>query len=236
MRQIPLDIRLADHAVFDAFFPGPNALALKSLRDLIERPGWSISWLWGTFGTGRSHLLQAAVSAFGSVGSRSAYLPLVLIQGLGPGAIDGFGDASLVAIDDVDRVAGDPEWERALFRLYESLQATNARLIVAASVPPGQAGFKLADLQSRLSSGAVFRLLPLTDEDSMRALQLRASLRGITIPDDTATYLLTRVERSLPALFDVLDQLDLAALAAKRPLTVPFVRAILESRVLSSAQ
>jgi DnaA family protein len=233
MRQIPLDVRLADHAVFEAFYPGSNAVVLASLRELAARPARALLWLWGARSSGRSHLLQAAVAAAGKGGERSAYLPIGSIRGLGPGAIEGFGEARLVAIDDVDLVAGDLDWEHALFGLYEALHASGGRLVTAAATPPAQSAFRLPDLKSRFSASAVFRLQPLTDEDSMRALQLRASLRGLTVPEDTARYLIARVERSLPALFALLDRLDRAALTAQRPLTVPFVRAILEAGTTS---
>jgi DnaA family protein len=229
MRQIPLDIRLSDSAVFEAFYPGANALALKSLRDLASRPAWALIWLWGTRSTGRSHLLQAVVAAASSGGERSAYLPLALIRRFGAGVLEGLDDVRLVAIDDVDLIAGDAGWEHALFGLFEALHASGARLVMAASAPPAQAGFGLADLRSRFSGGAVFRLHQLTDEDSIRALQLRARQRGVDFPEESARYLLTRVERSLPALFELLDRLDRAALAAQRPLTVPFLRKFLES-------
>lgn len=229
MRQIPLDIRLADTAVFDAFHPGANALALKALRDLADCPEWALVWLWGYASTGRSHLLQAAVAAASSAGERSAYLPLRLIRQLGAGVLEGFGTTRVLAIDDIDLIAGDLDWEHALFALYEALHSSGARLAMSGAKPPAEVAFGLADLKSRCSASTVFRLHQLTDADSIQALQLRAVQRGVVIPDETASYLLTRVERSLPALFELFDQLDRAALAAKRSLTVPFVRQFLES-------
>jgi DnaA family protein len=47
------------------------------------------------------------------------------------------------------------------------------------------------------------------------------------MPDETASYLLRRLPRDMPALFDLLDQLDEASLAAQRKLTVPFVKSVL---------
>jgi DnaA family protein len=39
---------------------------------------------------------------------------------------------------------------------------------------------------------------------------------------------LKRVPRDLPSLFDILDRLDQASLAAQRRLTIPFIRDALE--------
>jgi len=58
-------------------------------------------------------------------------------------------------------------------------------------------------------------------------LKLRARHRGLELPEETAQYLLRRLPRDMATLYDWLDLLDVAALAAKRRLTVPFVREVL---------
>ncbi len=73
----------------------------------------------------------------------------------------------------------------------------------------------------------VYQLKALDDVQRMRALQLRAQQKGFEMPDETASYLLRRLPRDIPALFDLLEQLDEASLAAQRKLTVPFVKSVL---------
>jgi DnaA family protein len=60
------------------------------------------------------------------------------------------------------------------------------------------------------------------------ALKLRARHRGLELPGDTARYLLKRSRRDMASLYELLDKLDLEALRAKRRLTIPFVREVLE--------
>lgn len=225
MQQLALDVRLADHAVFESFHPGRNGLAMASLEAAAEGRGPSPLWVWGPRESGRSHLLQASVARSGG---SAAYLPLAALQALSPEVLDGMDAYTLVAIDDVTRIAGDPAWERGLFRLYEQLAARGARLLLAGDGPPQQAGYRLADLASRFAAGAVFRLERMTDEECVDALRLRAEWRGLTLPEETARFLLTRVERGTGSLFQLLDRLDRAALSAQRALTVPFVRSVLE--------
>jgi len=61
------------------------------------------------------------------------------------------------------------------------------------------------------------------------ALRLRAAARGFELPVGTARYLLRRCPREAPSLFALLDRLDRASLAARRRLTVPFVRQLLDA-------
>jgi DnaA-homolog protein len=229
MRQLALDIRLADHAVFDSYYPGPNAVAVASMQSAAAGEGPAIIWIWAAPESGRSHLLQASVAESHDRGAPTAYLPLAGLRALSPAVLDGMATLKLLALDDVDAVAGDAGWERALFRLYEELLPRGGRLLLAAGAPPAQAGFALADLSSRLSAGAVFRLERLSDAECRLALQRRAAWRGLELTDETAEFLLTRVERSTGSLFRLLDRLDRASLAAQKRLTIPFVRSVLES-------
>ena len=67
------------------------------------------------------------------------------------------------------------------------------------------------------------------EADRAAALQLRAGHRGLDLPDETALYLLRRMPRDMASLYALLDRLDLEALRAKRRLTVPFVRDVLNA-------
>jgi DnaA family protein len=64
MRQLPLEISLPGEPSFENFLPGDNAEALARVRELAQgRLREAIVYLWGETGSGRSHLLRAAVRA-----------------------------------------------------------------------------------------------------------------------------------------------------------------------------
>jgi len=54
-------------------------------------------------------------------------------------------------------------------------------------------------------------------------------LRGLELPDETWHWLRRRFPRDMRTLYQLLDTLDEAALAAQRRLTVPFIREVLRS-------
>jgi DnaA family protein len=228
MQQLPLEIRLADHAVFSNFLSAGNELVVHELQAAAARSAHSVLWLWGPAESGRTHLLQACIADAGERGRRSAYLPLDRSTGLPAPALDGLGELAVVALDDIDAIAGDAGFERAVFGLFEHLRRSGGRLVVAAGAPPGQVPFRLPDLASRLASGGVYRVQPLDDAGCLAALQVRARFRGFELPDDTGRYLLNRMARGPANLFRVLDTLDRAALVARKRLTIPFVRSVLD--------
>jgi DnaA family protein len=229
MQQLPLEIRLADHAVFSNFLPAGNELVVNELKSAAARAEQPMVWVWGLPESGRSHLLQACIADADERGRRATYLPLDRVLELPVAALEGLGNFDVVALDDIDAIAGDPRFERAVFGLFEQLRQSGGRLVVAAAAPPGEVRFSLPDLASRLKSGGAYRLQSLDDAGRLEALQIRARFRGFDLPDDTGRYLLNRMPRGPANLFRVLDTLDRAALVARKRLTIPFVRSVLDT-------
>ena len=221
MKQLALGVRLRADAVFESFWPGFNDEIVATLRN----PGAAPLWLWGASGTGKTHLLQAVCAA---AGEAAAYFPLTRPLGLPPEALAGFERTRVLCVDDVDAVAGDLAWERALFRLFNEAAELRTRLIFAAAAPPRQPDWRLEDWRSRAAACVVYQLRELDDDGRIEALRLRAAQRGLQLPHETSEYLLKRMPRDLRSLFGVLDQLDEASLVAQRRLTIPFIRDALE--------
>ncbi len=221
MKQLPLGVRLRAGAVYESFATGRNSEILTALRSPNAVP----VWLWGAHGSGKTHLLQAACSA---AGAAAAYFPLDRSVSLPPEALAGYEHSAVLCIDDVDQIAGNQAWERALFRLFNEAAELRTRLIFAAAVAPRRAAWVLDDWRSRAAACVVYQLHELDDQGRLEALRLRAAQRGLQMPDETSEYLLKRMPRDLPSLFDLLDALDEASMVEQRRLTIPFIRDELE--------
>lgn len=228
MSQLVLPLRLADHAVFASFYESGNEPLVATLMELARGAADGAGhgcWLWGEAATGKTHLLQAVCDL---AGDRAVFVPLSMFAAAGPAVLEGLASRDLVCVDDIENVVGDPDWETALFDLCNQLVDAGGQLIVAASTTPRECRIKLPDLASRLSRLPVFHVHALDDEQRVGALQLRARHRGLELPAETARYLLKRSRRDMASLYELLDKLDLEALRAKRRLTIPFVRDVLQ--------
>jgi DnaA family protein len=121
-----------------------------------------------------------------------------------------------------------PALQVELFNLYNALRERGAALVASGSAPPQQLGLR-PDLATRLGWGPVYQVHALSDAEKTGALQDHAAARGIRLPEEVCAFLLARVQRDMGTLLAVLDALDRSSLAAKRAITVPFLREWLQA-------
>lgn len=226
--QLTLALGIRDDVTFTNFFTGDNANLVECLKQFLISNGERFIYLWGQPGVGRSHLLQACCHTMNDDHQTAVYLPLKDHKQLTPAIFQDLEYIHLICIDDVDAVLGDHSWEEALFHLYNRAREQHTRLLVAGNGAPQRLTCHLVDLQSRLAWGLVFQVHALTDEQMLLALQMRAHNRGIYLSQKVGQYLLRHCPRNMTTLIDRLHQLDEASLVAKRRLTVPFVKRVLE--------
>ena len=226
MQQLPLGVRLPDRAVFASFLPARNREALEHARRVAGGEAAGATWLCGPASAGKTHLLQAICSQAGQ-SRRAGYFPLAELAALGVGVLEGLPQLQCVCLDDLEAVAGRREWDQAIFGLLRELEDCGGSLVMAARPPPALLAWALPDLGSRCAAGAVLQLRALDEIEQQQALQLRAKLRGVELPEETSRWLQRRFPRDMRRLYSLLDTLDDAALAAQRRLTVPFIREVL---------
>jgi DnaA family protein len=226
-RQLTLEVRLRDEATFDNYLA---AQAVKPLLPVLEGQllpgGEAIVYLCGPQGAGKSHLLQSACHL---AGERALYLPLAEMRSYPPeDVLQGVETLGLVCLDDIQAVLGDDAWELALFNVFNRAREAGCRLLVAGDAAPRSLAVELPDLRSRLSWGIVYQLPAAGDEAKAEILRFRAARRGLSLPLEVASYIVSRAPRALEQLLAQLDVLDRMSLAEHRALSIPFVKQVLD--------
>jgi DnaA-homolog protein len=196
MQQLLLELSPPPPPTLDNFYPGRNAAAVEALREALAG-GEGFVYLWGPEGSGKTHLLRAFSRAAGAERREAE------------------------AVDDVARL-GEAE-QIALFDLCNRLRAARGALAASGDAPPAQLALR-PDLRSRLASGIVLQLHPLSDEDKAAALAAHAAGRGMALERELIAYLLAHYERDMGSQIAMLDALDRYSLQKKRPITLPLVK------------
>lgn len=226
--QLPLALRYPPDQRLESFIGAPDG-ALAQLR--AAATGGSRDWVYlvGPAGSGKTHLALAVCAAAEQAGRGSAYLPLQAAAGRLGDALEALEGRDVVALDGLDAIAGQRGDEVALFDFHNRARAAGVTLLYTASAAPDALGLVLPDLRSRLSQCGRIMLDALDDDGRGAVLRERAIRRGLVLDQAAIDWLLTRTGRDLGGLVVLLDRLDRESLAAKRRITVPFLRKVLDA-------
>jgi DnaA family protein len=228
-QQLPLNFPWREGVSFDDFLTGENQGLVLTLRASVSTDAArdQFVYVWGKTGAGKSHLLQAVCQWAADNHMAAAYLPLAELAEYGPSMLEGMENLAVVCVDDLQCIAGNAQWEEALFHFYNRLRDSGTVLVAAAEASPQGLAIQLPDLRTRLGWGPVFQVAELTEAEKIRAMQQRAQQRGFDLPNEVAEFLLRRHARDMASLFALLDRLDEASMAQHRKLTIPFVRGLI---------
>jgi DnaA family protein len=218
--QLVLDLAEPAIPTLDNFELGDNAEVLSALHAWLDHasPGASV-YLWGPPGSGKSHLLRAAIAAAAAGGRSAHYL------GTGSPAAAQPLRADWLAVDDIQAL--DAVAQAALFTWLDRAAAGDLRLLAAGDNAPS--GLRLrADVRTRIGAALVLQVKPLSDEDKVQALRRHADGRGFELTPEGAQYLLRYARRDLPSLMALLDAADRYSLQTRRGVSVPLLREVLQ--------
>ena len=227
MKQITLDIGLATAPAFSNFFAGPNAAVLSHLQLWAGSPLRMPvpTYLWGDAGSGKTHLLKAAAGALQQQGARIGWLDASIAE---PAP---FTEAWSAVIFDDCHLYTAVQQQAAFNWFVNAVSSTDGLprgVLAAGSLPPADLLLR-DDLRSRLGWGHVYELHALGEPERRAVLRKQADARGIFLSDEVISFVLSRFSRDLSSLMQLLDQLDGYALQTQRAITVPLVKAMLDS-------
>jgi chromosomal replication initiation ATPase DnaA len=191
-----------------------NAEALAWIERWPDWPAHALV-LAGPSGSGKTHLAHIFANRADAILLDCAELTESRVPDL---------EGRRVVIED----CRSPLPERALFHLLNLAKESSNFVLFTALEPQARWAVQLPDLKSRLLA---LPLAELKAPDDALLTALLAKLfadRQLRVGPDVLTYILGRIERSFSAARRLVARIDAKALAAKRPVTVPLIRDILE--------
>ena len=235
MHQLILDLLPETPPSLDNFVVGSNGEALAGLAGWLAADSReTLLLLWGEPASGKTHLLRASGARYIDAQDDCALASLEAAESaedtmattMTPESIPTRTSSVRYAIDNIEAL--DERGQIALFNLFNRLRATNGagRLLAAAAAPPQQLAVR-EDLRTRLGSGLVYRLQPLSEAEQDAALTAQAARRGLRLPTGALAYLRSRAPRDMRSLSALLDALDRYSLERRRPITLPLLREVL---------
>ena len=229
-QQLPLDIHLRVEHRLDNFLTSSaqaQELVEKLAAPTLLKADEAIV-IYGENGAGKTHLLQGLCQLAGDLDISCGYLPLNDLRRAGAGILEGLDQLDLICIDDIHCIAGNAEWERGLFNLFNLSRQHHCQLLMTSQQRPADSHFELADLTSRLTWGLIYPLPNLDQHERKQLLLQRALELGLSLDESACDYILQRSQRQTSSLMDFLDQLDQHSLADQRRITIPLIRELMQ--------
>jgi DnaA family protein len=227
MKQLLLNLDLRHAQTFASFVVGEQVELIALMQRFAEGKtgvlGERAVYIWGEHGAGKTHLLQALQCAHNSRCLTQSH------------SIDEFEfdpTIGLYLIDDCHQL--DDVKQIAAFNLYNQVRERGGLWVATGDAAPALLSLR-EDLRTRLGWGLVFQLNGLTDQQKINALEHAAAARGVTLPEGALPYLITHFRRDMPSLSALLDALINLSLEIKRPITMPFVREVMNQFIADGA-
>ena len=215
---------------FDNFVADRAELIVGSLRELVLGQGEIQVGLWGAAASGKTHLLNASAEFARQQNVRLQIYDGLQLRECAAAEFDGFDHCEVLAIDNLDALAGDADWEACFYQVINRCRDGDFRLLFSLSARPQALATRLDDFRSRLPGGLLLRLPHSGDAEIRQILHRRANLLGIELSDEVIAYLMNHNARDLGAQIDILRRLDGISLTQQRRVTIPLVKQALRER------
>lgn len=216
--QLPLDLPAAPGLRREDFLEAPSNAAALALID--SYPDWPapVVCLVGEEGTGKTHLAAIFAEAAGA--------RIVTAAGLARADVPEALSTGALVVEDLAPGSFD---EAALFHLLNLAKEMKAHVLITARAAPSGFALATADLASRLRAVPKVEIAPADDALLAAVLVKLFADRQIPVDEGTVHYLLARMERSVAGAEALVEAIDRAALAARRPVTRAFAAEVLRT-------
>ena len=207
----------------DFYFEKNNLLVLGNLKgeeDLV---------IYGASKAGKSFLLQSLCNFFSEANKSSLYIPLKELKNHETELLENLEKLNLVCIDDLEFIAGDREWEKAIFNLINNCLLSKCKIVFCSNINPSLLIFKLDDLLSRIQKINQMEVHPVKSENLYEAIKFFVDLRSINIGNKEISYLINHSRRSMGDLVTNINQLDKLSMQLKRKITIPLIKKVTEN-------
>lgn len=234
---------LSSRYTFEEFVVGSsNQFAYAACNAVANTPAQTYNplFIFGGVGLGKTHLLQAIGIEMlrRNPGTRVMYLSAEefmnqLITSLRNKEMNAFrnrfrNNCDLLLIDDIQFIGGKDSTQEEFFHTFNALYQSGKQIVVTSDKLPKELPGIEERLASRFSWGLIADIQPPDIETRMAILEKKAEADGIELSNDVSMLLASSIRSNVRELEGTLIRLGAQAELTGMPLTVEFVRQMLQ--------
>jgi chromosomal replication initiator protein len=210
----PLELSLNPKCMFQTFVVGScNQFAHAAALAVAEAPGKTYNplYIYGGVGLGKTHLMHAIGHA---IKERNKYLRLSyisaekfmneLINSIRYDKAQTFREKyrsiDVLLMDDIQFMAGKERTQEEFFHTFNALYDKQKQIVISSDCPPREIPTLEERLHSRFEWGLIADMEPPDLETKVAILKRKADLDGVTLPDDVAFFIASKVKSNIREL------------------------------------
>ena len=248
--QRKLDFDSVDHQLnprylFDTFVVGScNQFAHAAARAVAEAPSKAYNplFLYGGVGLGKTHLMQAVGHTIKSnwKDMRLAYASSEkftneVINSLRYDRMVSFREkyrnVDVLLIDDIEFIAGKERTQEEFFHTFNTLYEAQKQVVISSDCLPKEIPGLEERLRSRFAWGLTADLQAPDLETKMAILAKKSEAQGVTLADNVALFIATKIKSSIRDLEGALVRLTAYSSLTGTEISLPMAQQVLKNLV-----
>jgi chromosomal replication initiator protein len=210
----PIELSLNPKYTFQTFVVGScNQFAHAASLAVAEAPGKTYNplYIYGGVGLGKTHLMHAAGHA---IKERNRHLRLSyisaekfmneLINAIRYDKAQTFREKyrsiDVMLMDDIQFMAGKERTQEEFFHTFNALYDGQKQIVISSDCPPREIPTLEERLHSRFEWGLIADMEPPDLETKVAILKRKADLDGVSLPDDVAFFIASKVKSNIREL------------------------------------
>ena len=210
----PIELSLNPKYTFQTFVVGScNQFAHAASQAIAEAPGKTYNplYIYGGVGLGKTHLMHAAGHEI-KVRNRHLRLSYIsaekfmneLINAIRYDKAQTFREKyrsiDVLLMDDIQFMAGKERTQEEFFHTFNALYDGQKQIVISSDCPPREIPTLEESLHSRFEWGLIADMEPPDLETKVAILKRKADLDGVTLPDDVAFFIASKVKSNIREL------------------------------------
>ena len=229
-----LDFQPEKEYSFETFVVGSgNSLAHAAAWAVANNPAKSYNplFMYGGSGLGKTHLIYAIC---GKIRQNHPDYKLLYVKGeefanelilaIRNGTTAEFKEkyrqADLLAVDDIQFIAGKESTQEEFFHTFNSLYECGKQIILTSDRPPKEIKTLEDRLRTRFEWGLLVDVQPPDFETRMAIISRKADSLGLDLPEDVAAFIAGKLKDNVRQLEGVVKRLDAHANLTGAPITM----------------
>jgi chromosomal replication initiator protein len=207
-----------DKYTFDSFVIGEsNRFAYAAAQAVAERPGQAYNplFIYGGSGLGKTHLMQAIghyarthyphmrIKYVSAEGFLNDFIAAVLDKSAPRDSFRRlYRDNDLLLVDDIQFLASSraEQTQVEFFHTFNHLYQLGKQIVLCSDRPPKDMPMLDERMRSRFEWGLLTDIQPPDLETRLAILRAKASIEGVTVPDDVLGFIAERISSNIREL------------------------------------